>query len=136
MLKHLQVFGPFTMPFHRLPSQRGNRVTENQCQSVTLTESRATHSGHKPQAGTCCFAHHPLSRSCFPLVRSIRNSPQIAMKRRRTRRTSCGGSKGESVVARLWFRTSCVPHGTIPLVTCRMVHSDGFSFLNSLEKQI
>ena len=34
MLKHLQVFGPFTMPFHRLPSQRGNRVTENQCQSV------------------------------------------------------------------------------------------------------
>ena len=24
MLKHLQVFGPFTMPFHRLPSYRGN----------------------------------------------------------------------------------------------------------------
>ena len=34
VLKHLQVFGLFTMRFCHLPSQRGNWVTENQCQSV------------------------------------------------------------------------------------------------------
>ena len=35
LLKHLQVLGPFTLPFSRF-FPLGNRLTENQCQSVTL----------------------------------------------------------------------------------------------------